>query len=329
MRPAALHAAPGVALCLALAAGSIAIEEVTKLPATICALGLGLAIATARMAGLAPGAAFFSTTLLRLAVALLGAKLSIAAFSSLGLVVVAATVLAVGIALAGGYALARAMGLAPKPAIITAGAVAICGVSAALAIHAVVSRRDDPPVMAAHTIAVISLVGTLAMVIYPMAARVAGFGDVTIGILLGGALHEIAHAVGAGFSVSQTAGEAATAIKLIRVACLLPALLVIALAFRNASGPQASKPNLKSFWFLAAFAVLAFLSSGGVLAPRVIEAASMASRLLLVGAMAGIGLNTPIGGLHALGFRPLFAVLLQSGLVLGLFVAACLQLRAQ
>jgi uncharacterized integral membrane protein (TIGR00698 family) len=319
-----LSAMPGIALCLALAGGSIALEEVATMPATLWALAGGLAMATARMDRFAPGAAFASTTLLRLAVALLGVKLGVVAFAGLGVAVVAATIFAVGITLVGGYVLARATGLSSAHAIMTAGAVAICGASAALAIHAVVSKRDEPPAMAAHTVAVITLLGTLAMVIYPMAARAAGFDDVMIGIVLGGALHEVAHAVGAGYSVSQAAGETATAIKLLRVACLVPAMFAIAFVFRNKLGANATRPRLAPPWFLVAFTALALLSSGGLFPSGVIEAASVASRFLLVAAIAGIGLTTSAGSVRAVGFRPLFAVVLQSGLILCLFVVGLL-----
>ncbi|WP_269149074.1 putative sulfate exporter family transporter [Cupriavidus necator] len=81
-------------------------------------------------------------------------------------------------------------------------------------------------------------------------------------------IHDVAQVVGAGYSISHEAGDAATLIKLMRVAMLLP---VVALAAwlsqrhqraQGEAGTGSRPPQLP--WFAVAFAVLVAIHSTGL-----------------------------------------------------------------
>ena len=71
------------------------------------------------------------------------------------------------------------------------------------------------------------------MILYPLIAGWLGMDDEATGIFLGGTIHDVAQVVGAGYSVSDETGDVATVIKLLRVALLIPVVLIIAFAFRG------------------------------------------------------------------------------------------------
>ena len=61
------------------------------------------------------------------------------------------------------------------------------------------------------------------MIFYPILAKMLGLGDHAAGVFLGGTIHDVAQVIGAGYSISQKAGDTATIVKLLRVSLLLPA----------------------------------------------------------------------------------------------------------
>ena len=68
------------------------------------------------------------------------------------------------------------------------------------------------------------------MVLYPFLAQMTGLGAAASGIFLGGSIHEVAHAVAAGYSVNSETGDMATVAKLLRVALLAPACIAVSFA---------------------------------------------------------------------------------------------------
>jgi uncharacterized membrane protein YadS len=75
----------------------------------------------------------------------------------------------------------------------------------------------------------------------------------------------VAQVVGAGYSMSKEIGDVAMVVKPLRVAMLLPAILIITLSYRKhhvADRSCASMPPLVP-WFVAAFALLVASNSAG------------------------------------------------------------------
>ena len=94
------------------------------------------------------------------------------------------------------------------------------------------------------------------MVLYPMVLNSVGLEPQAAGIFLGGTIHDIAQVVGAGDSVSQKVGDAATLVKLLRVAMLLSVIVVAAMITRARTGKaKNARPNLMP-WFADVFSAL-------------------------------------------------------------------------
>lgn len=311
---------PGVALSLVVAllasAGepliSRLIETVTGRPITIPAVVLALIIGMA-LHGVAlrptfkPGLAFSGKKLLRIAIALLGFRVALGDIVALGWSTVAIVIVAMVATLASGMVLARLLGLGEPFGALAGGATAVCGASAALATATVLPtypRRDADTVF---TVVAVNALSTLAMVAYPALGPLLGFDDRTTGILLGATIHDVAQVVGAGFSVSETAGDAAVIVKLFRVFLLLPVVLGIGWWFSGRGG-SASNAKTPVPVFALAFLAFALLNSAGLVPAQVRTVAVWLSGWGLLVAIAALGLGTSIGALLRVGWRTIAVV---------------------
>jgi uncharacterized integral membrane protein (TIGR00698 family) len=166
------------------------------------------------------------------------------------------------------------------------------------------------------TVIGVSTLSTLAMVLYPMFAQLLALTSLQAGAFIGGTIHDVAQVVGAGYSISHEAGDAATLIKLMRVAMLLP---VIALAawlsqrHQRAQGEAGTGPRPPLLpWFAVAFAVLVAINSTGWLPAAVVQAGQGASQWCLVMAMAGIGMKTHLKDILTVGWKPVALMVLET-----------------
>jgi uncharacterized membrane protein YadS len=140
----ALTLTPGVVASFAVAVAASAAAGALHAPAMLSTLILGMALnpVFASQAVLAPGLAFSARTLVRLGIVLLGARVTVGDLAGLGLPTLLLVATIVPATIAGGWGIGRLLGLRSDQAALSAGAVAICGASAALAIAAVLPRRE-------------------------------------------------------------------------------------------------------------------------------------------------------------------------------------------
>jgi uncharacterized integral membrane protein (TIGR00698 family) len=262
----------------------------------------------------AAGIQFASSNVLRLGVALLGLRLTIEHIVTLGWQIAVALLVAVGLTIALGLLLSKFFKVESSLGVLIGGATAICGASAALAISSVLPKNKHLERDTALTVVGVTTLSTIAMVIYPLITQWLGFSAVESGKFLGATIHDVAQVVGAGFSLSVEAGNAATITKLMRVAFLVPTLLVITIVVRNQvtdadlSDPGKSTPLLP--WFLLLFLIFMLLNSTGMVPQAVQSAASSISQAFLVLAIAGVGLKTSLQSLGQLGWRPVAMIVL-------------------
>ena len=274
----------------------------------------------------AAGIQFASSTVLRLGVALLGLRLTIDHVITLGWQTVVALMVAVGLTIAIGLLLARLFKVASALGVLIGGATAICGASAALAISSVLPKSPHLERNTTLTVVGVTTLSTMAMVVYPLITHWMGFDAVMAGKFIGATIHDVAQVVGAGYSLSPEAGDAATITKLMRVAFLMPVLVAISLVVRArmagkpglaAAGIAAKTPLLP--WFTVAFVALMLINSTGWVPVRVQSGASDLSQAFLVLAIAGVGLKTSLKEVTELGWRPVAMIFL---VTLGLAVMA-------
>lgn len=314
---------PGLVIAglVALAASWLAEHYAT--PVMLLALLLGIAVNFASQVDRCkPGIEFASRTVLRVGVALLGARITFDQVASLGGATMALAAGAVVLTILCGIALARLTGLNRNFGVLTGGSVAICGASAALAIASVLPRGPEHERDTIMTVVAVTTLSTIAMVLYPLLAAAIGLDPHTTGIFLGATIHDVAQVVGAGYSVSTDAGDTATIVKLFRVALLLPVVLAISFLLQRsgeaAAADDGKRPPLLPM-FLVGFAALVVVNSLGWLPTAVETALQGASRWCLVLAIAALGTRTSLGDLVHVGWRPV-AIVVSETLFVGLVV---------
>ncbi|MEM7610596.1 MAG: putative sulfate exporter family transporter [Pseudomonadota bacterium] len=271
----------------------------------------------------APGVEFTAKRVLRFGVALLGVRITLADASALGVPTLALVVSAVVFTLTVGFAAARLFKLDKDFAMLSAGAVAICGASAALAIAAVLPATRDAERNTILTVVAVTALSTVAMIVYPLLVGLLGYTDVTAGVFLGASIHDVAQVVGAGYTVSPQAGDTATLVKLTRVACLVPAVACIAWLFRQRHADAGSTKVPALPLFLLSFVALMLVNSAGLLPAEVVAVLRVLSEYCLVIAVAALGIKTSLRGLVSVGFGPIGAIVSQT-LLLAVFVIAVL-----
>jgi uncharacterized integral membrane protein (TIGR00698 family) len=274
------------------------------------ALILGMAMNFLSVEGACkPGIEFTSRQVLRWGVALLGLRITAAQVVALGwhpvLLVVLSVVLTIGVSMV----VAKLMGFQSLFGLLSGGATAICGASAALALAAALPSHPQKERATLFTVVGVSALSTFAMIAYPMIAHALGLDERAAGIFLGATIHDVAQVVGAGYSMSKETGDIATLVKLMRVAMLLP-VIVFAVMCTRAAGKGAGGPRPPLLpWFAVAFALLVAVNSTGWIPKVLTDAGSDCSRWFLVAAIAGIGMKTQLRDLATVGLKPVVLML--------------------
>ncbi|WP_424929121.1 YeiH family protein [Amaricoccus tamworthensis] len=290
-------------------------------PAMLMALLLGIAFHFLAEEGrCVTGIGFTSKTVLRIGVALLGARISVDLLIGLGPKVILLIVLGVILTILFGLLGAKILGRGWRFALLTGGSVAICGASAAMAIAAVLPRNEHSERNLIFTVLGVTVLSTLAMIVYPIITDVLQLSHLETGIFLGGTIHDVAQVVGAGFSVSEETGETATLVKLIRVTMLAPVVLIFSLIIRsrteNDDTDTSKRPPLIPF-FVLMFLLLAAANSFGLIPAIVQEALSSMSRWALLISIAAVGMKTSLKTILDVGGQAIILIVAETVFIAG------------
>jgi len=264
--------------------------------------------------------AFAAKKVLKFGVALLGLGITLEQVTSAGWEIVGLVVITVLVTMLSGPIIARAVKRKWRLGLLTGGAVAICGASATLAIASVLPKNEFSERNQIFTVISVTTLSTIAMVVYPLIAKFLELDDVSAGIFLGATIHDVAQVVGADYSISDEAGDMATVVKLLRVAMLVPIVLVLSIVFRGdptvGEGGKTPVPL-----FVIGFAVLVFMGSAEWF-PQALKTVLLdLSRWCLVVSIAAIGMKTALKSLKDVGGQAIFLIcaetVLLAALVLG------------
>jgi uncharacterized integral membrane protein (TIGR00698 family) len=313
---------PGFLISLVIAVTAQFLSEHYGAPAMLMALLLGIAFHFLAEEGrCVAGIEASAQHVLRFGVALLGVRISVDLLIGLGPWLIALVVAGVIATILFGLLGARLLGRGWRFALLTGGAVAICGASAAMAIAAVLPRNAQSESNLIFTVLGVTVLSTLAMVAYPLIATSAGLDPLATGIFIGGTIHDVAQVVGAGFSISNEAGETATLVKLFRVTMLAPVVLVFSLGIRlrGLAGEVggARPPMLPSF--VLAFLALATVNSLGLVPTRAADALGELSRWALLTAIAAVGMRTSLRRILDVGGQAITLIVAET-IFLGVFI---------
>lgn len=286
---------PGAVVCILIALLAEAVAGPLHLPPLAVSLCIGLILGSAirKRHSLQSGVALSGRVFLRVGIALLGFRFTFAQIQALGWAPIVVSLGVICVAFAVTVWLSKRVGLMPDVALILAGAVGICGASAALAIASTLPKREDNDTGAASIVVMVSFISLGAMFLYPALAHLMGLGGTTAGVFLGGAIHDVAGVVGAAYAISQHTGEVATVVKLTRVALLAPVVMLVARHHREStSALSAGASNFPVF--VLGFIAIVVVNNADVLPAVVPKIGDIGSQMLMAAAIAALGIKTKI-----------------------------------
>ena len=310
----------GFAVATVVAVTAQFLSEHYGAPAMLMALLLGIAFHFLAEEGkCVHGISFTAQTVLRFGVGLLGVRISAELIVGLGPVLIGMVIAGVFLTIGLGLVIAKLLGRNWRLGLLTGGSVAICGASAAMAIAAVLPKNEYSERNLIFTVLSVTLLSTMAMVLYPIIAETLSLSPVATGVFLGGTIHDVAQVVGAGFSVSQETGDTATLVKLIRVCMLAPVVLLFAVVIRAKGledNSEGHRPPLVP-GFIIAFLVLATLNSFGLIPASVVQLCSDISRWALLIAIAAVGMKTSLRRMLDVGGQAVLLIVVETVFIVG------------
>jgi len=308
---------PGLALASLVAMSAQFVAEHSKAPVMLMALLFGMAISFVHETDtkVHEGIDFAAKSILKMGIVLLGARMSSDLVLALGWQTFGLVVFALLATCAFGLIVGRLLGLDRAFALLTAGAVSICGASAALAISAVLPKSENAEKHLFVTIIGVTTLSTIAMILYPALLAQLGTDDALAGRIIGATIHDVAQVVGAGFSISDSAGDTATLVKLIRVSLLAPTVIILALLLRHQQAsamPQSSaRPPIIPFFVIGFFA-LAIINSCDLIPEAWQVSIALISKSALVTAIAAVGIKSNLKEITSIGYAPILLLVLET-----------------
>ncbi|MDI1344966.1 MAG: putative sulfate exporter family transporter [Pseudolabrys sp.] len=318
-----------VAICGYLTAPYVA--KVLPIPSMVITLVAGIALhPLAARPAMQPGMSFCVRTVLRWSVALLGLRVGISDVAALGLQIGTLLILAMVATLISGFAFARLSGQEAGFGALVGVGTAVCGASATLAVSTVVPNYPGKQADIAFVIVAINALATLAMLFYPPLCILLGFDQQTIGVMLGGTIHDVAQVVGAGYAVSTATGNTAVIVKLFRVFLLLPVVLGVGWHFTRI-GQQHDVARVPVPMFGIVFLMLCAVNSATPLFSAALplylpikDTLVDLSNWGLLLAIGALGLGTSIKAILNLGWRHVTTVLGTTAVILVLVAGGLL-----
>ena len=305
----------GIAICFGVAGLSVLVESLIPgelLGASIIALFMGTIINTFfHPTWIKPALKFASKRILKIAIILLGASLSVNTIMSVGKKTFFVMIFTFAMCFGGGYFIRKLFGLNWKLSNLISAGTGICGGSAVAAIAPVIDADDKDVAFAMSSTFLFDMV---MIALYPLMGKALGMSDIAYGIWAGTSVNDTASVVASGYAFSEIAGDFATMVKLTRTIAIIPTVLVFAYIGTRMKQKElkasnnGQKVNLIKIipWFIGGFLLLAILNSVGLIPAAASGILKGTSKFLMVTALAAIGLGTSITDFKKAGLKPMF-----------------------
>ena len=305
----------GVAICFLVAGLSVLLEKLIPgelLGASIIAPFMGPIINSFfHPKWIQPALKFTSKKILKVAIILLGASLSVSTILSVGKMTFFVMIFTFAMCFGAGFFIRKLFGLNWKLSNLISAGTGICGGSAVAAIAPAIDADDKDIAFAMSSTFLFDMV---MIALYPLMGKALGMSDIAYGIWAGTSVNDTASVVASGYAFSEAAGDFATMVKLTRTIAIIPTVLVFAwIGVRmkkkemQATG-DGQKVNMMKIipWFIGGFLLLAIINSVGLIPAAVSGIMKTASKFLMVTALAAIGLNTSLTDFKKAGLKPMF-----------------------
>ncbi len=327
---------PGLAISLVIAAFAKFIESILPIHvigASVIALFMGMIINSFWKPNvIKEGIKFTSKKVLKFAIILLGASLSVRVILTVGKLSLMVMLFTLLTCFGGGYFIGKLLGLNWKLSNLISAGTGICGGSAIAAIAPVIDAEDSD---IAYAMSATFLFDMAMIVLFPIMGRMMGLSDMAYGLWAGTAVNDTSSVVAAGYAFSEGAGDFATMVKLTRTLSIIPTVLVFSLINlrikrKESAAAEYKKVNVLNLfpWFILGFLGLAAVNSLGIIPQNISEIAKDVSKFLMVAALAAIGLNTSFKDMKKSGINPMIHGFIISALVVvvAIFVEWCMGL---
>ena len=321
----------GIAICIAFVAQWLeSLLPIHLIGSSVIALFIGMIINNFwKPAILTPGLKFTSKKVLKFAIILLGASLSIGTILNVGKLSLVVMIFTLLTCFGGGYFIVKALGLNCKLSNLISAGTGICGGSAIAALSQVVEADDND---VAYALSATFLFDMAMIVLFPIMGRAMNLSDMAYGLWTGTAVNDTSSVVAAGFAYSEAAGDFATMVKLTRTLSIIPVVVIFAIIntrLKQKELGDADKSSAKAKinftslfpWFILGFLALAVINSFGIIPAAVSAGAKTLSKFLMVSALAAIGLNTSFKEMSKSGPMPMLHGFIISALVVIVAIA--------
>ena len=196
------------------------------------------------------------------------------------------------------FLLCKKFGAESELAILTACGCGICGAAAVMGVSPQIEttneeRKRENEVLA---VAVVCVMGTVFTLIEIFLKPFIGLDASQFGIMAGGSLHEIAHAVATGGAGGAISLQNAIIMKLSRVLLLAPVALLVGLWYRkkmaaNTLNTKTTNSKLPIPWFLGGFILTSIIGTFVPFIAPYLDSLVQIAYLFLGMAMAALGMS--------------------------------------
>jgi len=318
---------PGFTIALIIATIAKFLESLLPIPligASVIALFIGMIINGIRKPGetIKVGLKFTSKKILKFAIILLGASLSINTILTVGKMSLMVMMFTLLTCFGAGHFIGKALKLNWKLSNMISAGTGICGGSAIAALAPVIDAEDKD---IAYAMSATFLFDMVMIVLFPIMGHWLGLSDMAYGLWAGTAVNDTSSVVAAGYAFSESAGDFATMVKLTRTLSIIPTVVIFAFInikikrkeLQVIAGSISSKVNFLSLfpWFILCFIGLALVNSTGIISSSVSLTAKEISKFLMVASLGAIGFNTDFNEMKESGMAPMLHGFIISALV--------------
>ena len=262
-----------------------------------------------------PGQKFAAKKVLRFGIVLLGTQLALKQVVDLGGRELIVVVGVVALTFLGTLWLGPRLGVSKSLSLLIATGFSICGASAVAAMEGVVEADEEE---VTYAIALVTLCGSLAIVLLPLLRNVLGLSDPQLfGSWIGASVHDVAQVIATSSTGGETAVHAATVVKLSRVVLLAPLVACVSIWVRRSSSGLVAKTKKADTTrvsvvplFVVGFLVMIAVRTTGIIPDNWLTKLKTVEQVCLASALVGLGSDVRIARLIKVGGRPLLLALI-------------------
>ena len=282
----------GLILSIIITIAAVVLSGFTNIAAVALAILIGAVIGNSiEIPGkYNKGITFAEKVLLGYAITFMGINLNFNILAQLGIESIILIVISIIVTIFSSLYIAKLMKFDKDFALILGIGNGVCGSAAIAATKDIVNLNKQKTALA---VAIVNFLGTIAIFVLPIVGTfILNFSDVEVGILIGNTLQAVGHVIASGFSVSESAGQSATVVKMGRVLMLTPIVLFLIyyIAKRKIDvDKQTSKAQVP--FFIWGFILFSIIATVGILPDNITDTISTTSKYLLIISMSAIGLK--------------------------------------